>query len=226
MRILIVEDEPQMAEQLRRGLEREGFSALLAHDGQAALDLVRTVDHDMIILDWMLPKVDGREVARRLREAGVGTPILMLTARDASPDVVAGLDGGADDYLTKPFAFEVLLARLRALARRVPANRAPVLKIADLALDPANHSVTRGGCEITLSSREFRLLHFLIRRVGQVVPRETLIEAVWGYGNSIESNTLDAFIHLLRGKIDVAGQRKLIHTVRGVGYSLRETPDI
>ena len=222
MRVLIVEDEPQMAEQLRRGLEREGYTALVAHDGQEALDLARTVDHDLVVLDWMLPKLDGREVARRLREGGSAVPILMLTARDATPDVVAGLDGGADDYLTKPFAFEVLVARLRALTRRVPAPRAAVLRVADLVLDPANHSVSRSGREIALSAREFRLLHFLMRRAGQVVERQTLIEAVWGYASSIESNTLDAFIHLLRSKVDLPQDGKLIHTVRGIGYSLRD----
>lgn len=222
MRVLIVEDEPQMAEQLRRGLEREGYSALLAHDGQSALDLARTVDHDIMILDWMLPKVDGREVLRRLREAGMTVPILMLTARDSPPDIVAGLDCGADDYLIKPFAFDVLLARLRSLARRIPAARTPVLRVADLALDPANHTVARGGREIELSAREFRLLHFLVRRSGQVVERQTLIEAVWGYESCIESNTLDAFIHLLRAKVDAPPYGKLIRTVRGIGYSLRD----
>jgi DNA-binding response OmpR family regulator len=221
MRVLIVEDEPQMAEQLRKGLEREGYSPLVALDGQQALDLARTVDHDLMILDRMLPKVDGCEVARRLRGAGVGTPILMLTARDTPLDVVEGLDGGADDYLAKPFAFEVLLARLRALARRVPATRALVLQVADLVLDPAKHVVTRAGAAIGLSAREFRLLHFLVRRANQIVPRETLIEAVWGYDSSIESNTLDAFIHLLRAKIDVPPQDKLIHTVRGLGYCIK-----
>jgi DNA-binding response OmpR family regulator len=222
MRILIAEDEPQMAEQLRRGLEREGYAALNAHDGEEAHARARTLEHDLMILDWMLPKLDGCEVARKLREAGVGTPILMLTARDRAPDVVEGLDCGADDYLTKPFAFEVLLARLRALARRAPAVGTPVLRVADLALDPASRRVTRGGARIELSGREFRLLLFLMRRAGQTVPRQTLIEAVWGYGSSIESNTLDAFIHLLRGKVDVVPLPKLIHTVRGVGYSLRE----
>jgi DNA-binding response OmpR family regulator len=221
MRVLIVEDEPQMAEQLRKGLEREGYSPLVALDGQQALDLARTVDHDLMILDRMLPKVDGCEVARRLRGAGVGTPILMLTARDTPLDVVEGLDGGADDYLAKPFAFEVLLARLRALARRVPATRALLLQVADLELDPAKHTVTRAGAAIGLSAREFRLLHFLVRRANQIVPRETLIEAVWGYDSSIESNTLDAFIHLLRAKIDSPPQDKLIHTVRGLGYCIK-----
>ena len=221
MRILIVEDEPQMAEQLRRGLEREGYSVLLAHDGQQAIDLARTVDHDLMILDWMLPKIEGIEVARRLRQAKVATRILMLTARDATPDVVAGLDCGVDDYLSKPFAFEVLLARLRALARRIPATHLPVLEVADLALDPATRVVTRGGAPIKLSTREFSLLHFLLHRVGQTVPRRTLIEAVWGYDSSIESNTLDAFIHLLRAKVDAQRPAKLIHTVRGVGYCVR-----
>jgi DNA-binding response OmpR family regulator len=177
-----------------------------------------------MILDWMLPKVDGVEVARWLRQAKVDTRILMLTARDAPPDIVAGLDCGVDDYLIKPFAFEVLLARLRALARRLPATRPPVLAIADLTLDPAAHVVMRNGREINLSATEFSLLHFLVRRAGQTVPRQTLIEGVWGFDSSIESNTLDAFIHLLRGKVDVGMRLRLIHTVRGVGYCVRETP--
>jgi DNA-binding response OmpR family regulator len=223
MRVLIVEDEPQVAEQLRRGLEQEGYASLIALDGQHGLDLARTVDHDLMILDWMLPKLDGSEVARRMRSAGIGTPILMLTARDAPSDIVGGLDGGADDYLTKPFSFEVLLARLRALARRAPATAAPVLHVSDLTLDPANHTVMRDGEAIRLSAREFQLLQFLIRRAGQIVPRQTLIDAVWGYEPNIESNTLDAFIHLLRSKLDAAPRHKLIHTVRGVGYTLRDT---
>jgi DNA-binding response OmpR family regulator len=213
-----------MAEQLRKGLEREGYAVLLAHDGQQALDLARAVDHDLMILDWMLPKLDGRQVARRLREAKIGTRILMLTARDTPPDIVEGLDCGADDYLIKPFAFEVLLARLRALARRVPDVGPAVLRVADLALDPAAHTVTRAGRELSLSTKEFNLLNFLMRRAGLTVPRRVLIEAVWGYASTVESNTLDAFIHLLRGKIDAPPHRKLIHTVRGVGYALRETP--
>jgi len=224
MRVLVVEDEPQMAEQLRKGLEREGYSVLVAEDGQQGLDLARNADQDLIILDWMLPKLDGREVARRLREAKVDARILMLTARDAANDVVDGLDCGADDYLSKPFAFEVLLARLRALARRLPLTQPPVLTIDDLELDPAAHRVARGGVEIRLSGKEFSLLQFLMRRARQTVPRSTLIEAVWGYESSIESNTLDAFIHLLRAKVDSPPRRRLIHTVRGIGYSLREAP--
>lgn len=221
MRVLVAEDESRMAEQLRRGLEREGYSVLVAADGQEALDLARNSEHDLMILDWMLPKIEGIEVARRLRQANVPTRILMLTARDATPDVVIGLDCGVDDYLSKPFAFEVLLARLRALARRIPATRLPVLELVDLALDPATRQVTRGGAQIKLSTKEFSLLHFLMHRAGQTVPRRTLIEAVWGYDSSIESNTLDAFIHLLRSKIDAQQPVKLIQTVRGVGYCVR-----
>lgn len=178
MRVLIVEDAVRMARQLQRGLEQEGYSVLVAHDGQTALDLARTADHDLLVLDWMLPKVDGREVARRLRRAGTNTPILMLTARDAAPDVVEGLDCGADDYLTKPFAFDVLLAPLRALARRGPATRPPVIEVADLALDPVAHRVVRGDEDVQLSQREFDLLYFLMHRARHVVPRNTLIEAV------------------------------------------------
>jgi DNA-binding response OmpR family regulator len=221
MRVLVAEDEPRMAEQLRRGLEREGYSVLVAADGQEALELARNSEHDLMILDWMLPKVEGVEVARRLRQARVATRILMLTARDAAPDVVTGLDCGVDDYLSKPFAFEVLLARLRALARRIPATQLPVLEVADLALDPAARRVTRRGTVIKLSTKEFNLLHFLMHRAGQTVARRTLIEAVWGYDSSIESNTLDAFIHLLRAKVDAAPDVKLIHTVRGIGYCVR-----
>jgi DNA-binding response OmpR family regulator len=215
-----------MAEQLRKGLVREGYSVLVANDGERGLDLARTIEHDLVVLDWMLPKLDGLQVARRLRHANVDTPILMLTARDAPPDVVEGLDGGADDYLIKPFAFEVLLARLRALARRTPKTQLPVLRVLDLSVDPAAHRVLRGAEEIKLSGKEFSLLHFLIRRAGQTVQRRTLIEAVWGYESNIESNTLDAFIHLLRGKIDGASRPKLIHTVRGIGYTLRHAPPL
>jgi DNA-binding response OmpR family regulator len=224
MRVLLVEDELRLAKQLRKGLEREGYSVLLAHDGEEGLALARTVDHDLMILDWMLPKLDGAEVARRHRRAKVATPILILTARDASADIVEALDCGADDYLVKPFAFEVLLARLRALRRRGVPTRSPLLEVADLILDPASHRVARNGIEIRLSHREFALLQFMMHRAGRVVPRGTLIESVWGYESSIGGNTVDAFIHLLRAKVDAEPARKLIHTVRGVGYCLSETP--
>jgi DNA-binding response OmpR family regulator len=224
MRLLVVEDERKMAELLRQGLEREGYSVLVARDGQEALDLTRAVGCDLLVLDVMLPKIDGYEVARRLRQAQVLTPILMLTARDDTPDVVHGLDCGADDYLTKPFAFEVLLARLRALARRGPAKSPPVLRVADLTLDPARHTASRNGQEISLSKTEFNVLEVLMRRPGQVVPRNMLIEMVWGFEGDIEGNTLDAFITLLRRKVDKPGSKKLIHTVRGVGHCIREEP--
>ena len=224
MRVLVAEDESRMAEQLRRGLEREGYSVLLASDGTEALELARNGEHDLIILDWMLPGLEGTEVARRLRQARVGTRILMLTARDSPPDVVQGLDCGVDDYLSKPFAFEVLLARLRALARRIPATQLPILEVGDLTLDPATRRVTRAGLAVKLSTKEFSLLHYLMHRAGQAVPRSTLIAAVWGYDSSIESNTLDAFIHLLRAKVDTKPHERLIHTVRGVGYCVRAEP--
>lgn len=213
-----------MARLLKRGLEEEGYSILLASDGRQGLEMAESSELDGIILDVMLPRLDGLEVARRLRQNQNPTPILMLTARDTVLDIVAGLDRGADDYLTKPFPFEVLLARLRAIIRRGPKPRAPQLRLADLVLDPAAHEVTRAGRKIGLTRTEYRLLECLMRRARTVVRREVLIEDVWGFDGEIESNTLDAFIRLLRGKIDSGFEPKLLHTVRGVGYSLRQEP--
>jgi two-component system, OmpR family, response regulator len=176
------------------------------------------------VLDLMLPLIDGFEVARRLRKNGNQTPILMLTARDAVPDIVKGLDVGADDYLTKPFAFEVFLARLRSVARRGSTPRPTVLQVDDLVLNPASHIVTRGEREIHLSPTEFRLLELLMRRSGRVVPRDAIVEAVWDFDHEVEENTLDTFIRLLRSKIDREHDRKLIQTVRGIGYTIRESP--
>ncbi|MEK7754426.1 MAG: response regulator transcription factor, partial [Acidobacteriota bacterium] len=170
----------------------------------------------------MLPGMNGFDIARHLRRNRRQTPILMLTARDAVPDIVQGLDLGADDYLTKPFSFEVLLARLRALARRGPAAHPVLLQVADLVLNPATREVSRSGVPVNLTRTEYSLLEFLMRRPGQVISRTTLIEAVWRFEREIESNTLEAFIHLLRSKIDAGHRTKLIHTVRGVGYTLRE----
>lgn len=222
MRVLIVEDERQMAETLRKGLEREGYAVLLAHDGQQALELAAVAEFELFVLDVMLPTADGFAVARRLRDSGVKTPILMLTARDDSRDIVQGLDCGADDYLTKPFSFEVLLARLRALARRGPVPQPPVLRFADLTLDPATRVVKRGERTVDLSKTEFGLLELLLRRAPQVVSRRTLIDAVWGYEREIETNTLDAFVRLLRRKVEGRDESKLIHTMKGVGFCLRE----
>jgi len=222
MRVLVVEDEPRMVDLLRRGLEEEGYVVTTATDGRTGLDLASHYEFEVIILDIMLPGMNGFEVARRLRRNRRQVPILMLTARDALPDIVQGLDLGADDYLTKPFSFEVLLARLRALTRRGPVVRPVLLQVADLVLNPATREVSRGGVPVNLTRTEYGLLEFLMRRPGQVISRTTLIEAVWGFEREIESNTLEAFIRLLRSKIDAGHRTKLIHTVRGVGYTLRE----
>ena len=223
MRILIVEDEKKMAAVLKKGLEAENHRVTLAFDGRTGLELGST-DFDVIVLDLMLPLIDGFEVARRLRKNGNQTPILMLTARDAVPDIVKGLDVGADDYLTKPFAFEVFLARLRSVARRGSTPRPTVLQVDDLVLNPASHVVTRGEREIHLSPTEFRLLELLMRRSGRVVPRDAIVESVWDFDHEVEENTLDTFIRLLRSKIDREHDRKLILTVRGIGYTIRESP--
>jgi len=224
MRILIIEDEKGMAELLKKGLEEENHRVALAFDGQEGLELAKTYDFEAIVLDLMLPRLDGFELTRRLRHARNQTPILILTARDAVPEIVKGLDLGADDYMTKPFSFEEFLARLRTVARRGSAPRPTCLKVADLTLDPATHQALRGRREIRLSPTEYRLLELLMRRAGRVVTRTALVEAVWGLENDIEENTLDAFVRLLRGKVDKGFSPKLIQTVRGIGYCLRESP--
>ncbi len=222
MRILVVEDEPSMAELLRKGLEEEHHSVIAAYDGKAALDIATSTDLDVILLDVMLPGMDGIEVVMNLRSRNNHTPLILLTARDSVPDIIRGLDVGADDYLIKPFSFQELLARLRASARRGPAPRPVRMQVADLRLDPATHRVHRAEREIHLTVTEFRLLEFLMRRAGRVISRNALIEAVWWDSGDVEDNTLDAFISLLRTKIDKDHRHKLIHTVRGVGYTLRE----
>lgn len=222
MRILLVEDDEKLAGLLRKGLEEERHSVALAHSGSDGLYLSRSYRFDVIVLDVMLPGLNGFEIARRLRQANRRTPILMLTARDATEDVIKGLDVGADDYLTKPFDFEVLLARLRAVARRGPVEQLPKLKVADLTLDPAARRVTRAGKRIHLTRTEHQLLEVLMRQAGHVLPRNAIVEAVWGFDRSIGDNTVDAFIRLLRNKVDAGHATKLIHTIRGVGYVLKE----
>ena len=222
MRVLVVEDEKKMAELLKRGLEEENHSVTVALDGHEALEAVAMADFDAIVLDVMLPGIDGFEVARRLRRAEKHTPILMLTARDAVQDIANGLDLGADDYLTKPFAFTELLARLRSVARRGATPRPVHLQVGDLVLDPAARQVFRGAHEVRLTATEFRLLEFLMRRAGRVVPREALLEAVWRLPGDVEGNTLDAFMSLLRNKVESGSRHKLIHTIRGVGYCVRD----
>ena len=224
MNLLIVEDEKRMAELLRKGLEEEGHTVVSAADGIEGLELSRSYDFDMIILDIMMPRLDGYELAKRLRADRIPTPVLMLTAKDSVQDIVHGLDLGADDYLTKPFSFNELLARLRAVKRRAPVPQPTTLQVDDLVLDPATREVTRGSVRLALTRTEYSLLERLMGRAGKVVPRRILIESVWGFDREIEDNTLDVFVRLLRSKVDGNGRNKLIHTVRGVGYIIRLEP--
>jgi DNA-binding response OmpR family regulator len=221
MKLLIVEDETRMADLLRKGLTEEGHLATCAADGAEGLALAKSYEFDVIILDVMMPRLSGYEMAKRLRAEKVGTPIVMLTARDAVPDIVRGLDFGADDYLTKPFSFDELLARLRAVKRRALVAQDIHLRVADVVLDPASREVLRGEERVALTRTEYNLLERLTYRAGKVVSRRSLIESVWGFDRDIEENTLDAFMHLLRSKIDSPGRPKLIQTVRGVGYMIR-----
>jgi DNA-binding response OmpR family regulator len=221
MKLLIVEDEARMADLLRKGLTEEGHLAICASDGAEGLALAKSHEFDVIILDVMMPRLSGYEMAKRLRAENVRTPIVMLTARDSVPDIVRGLDLGADDYLTKPFSFEELLARLRAVKRRALVAQDIHLRVADVVLDPASREVLRGEDRVALTRTEYNLLERLMYRAGKVVSRRSLIESVWGFDREIEENTLDAFMHLLRNKIDSPGRPKLIHTVRGVGYMIR-----
>jgi len=221
MKLLIVEDETRMADLLQKGLTEEGHAVVCAPDGAEGLELAKSYDFDVIILDVMLPKLNGFDLAKRLRSEKVHTPILMLTARDSVPDIVRGLDLGADDYMTKPFSFDELVARLRSIKRRALAAAETTLQVGDLILDPASREVSRGERRIPLTRTEYNLLERLIYRAGKVVSRRALIESVWGFHREIEENTLDAFMHLLRGKVDPRGCPKLIHTVRGVGYMIR-----
>ncbi len=220
MRILIVEDEPQMAGLLTRGLEEESYQVSVACDGRAALEIAAVQAFDVILLDVMLPRMDGLEVARQLRGREEETPVLMLTARDALGDIVKGLDAGADDYLTKPFSFVELLARMRALVRRQQFRRKNVLEVQDLVLDLTSHRSFRAGEEIYLSLTEFRLMELLARNAGRIVSRHEILSNVWGPGREVSENTLDAFVRLLRKKVDDGAELKLIHTHRGFGYSL------
>jgi two-component system, OmpR family, response regulator len=221
MRILVVEDDPKMAGLLRRGLQEDGHAADVARVGDDALWMAKAVEYDAIVLDLLLPGLDGVEVCRRLRGSGVWSPVLMLTARDAVEDRVAGLDAGADDYLAKPFSFSELLARLRALARRGSPERPTVLEVGDLRLDPATAQVWRDGAEIHLSAKELALLETFMRRPGDVLSRDHLLEHAWDYAYDNRSNVVDVYIRYLREKIDRPFGRHSIETVRGLGYRLR-----
>jgi two-component system OmpR family response regulator len=226
MRVLIVEDEPKMAGLLRRGLRQEGIAADLATKGEDAVWMAGATEYDAIVLDLMLPGIDGFEVCRRLRGDGVLAPILMLTARDGVSDRVAGLDSGADDYLVKPFSYAELLARLRALARRSHGAGTPELRVGDLRLDPAKHQVWRGQEEIELSAKEFAVLEVFMRRPGEVLSRFQLLEHAWDYEYENRSNIVDSYVRLLRRKIDGPFGTKSIQTVRGAGYRLRENAGV
>jgi two-component system, OmpR family, response regulator len=220
VRVLVVEDEVKMARAIRRGLEQEGYAVDTATDGSEGWFQASENPYDAIVLDVMLPGLDGFEVCRRLRAAGRWAPVLMLTARDAVADRIGGLDAGADDYLVKPFAFGELLARLRALLRRGAAERPVVLTCGDVVLDPAGHTVTRAGQPVELSAREFALLEFLMRRPGEVVSRTAILEHVWDYDYDGMSNVIDVYVGYLRRKLEQPFGRPLIRTVRGVGYAL------
>lgn len=222
-RILIIEDDEAIVRVLRRALSYEGYTVDTALDGETGINLAREHHPDLVILDLMLPGMDGIEVCQRLR-AGGGTPIIMLTAKDAVQDRVQGLDAGADDYMTKPFDLEELLARLRALLRRTQMERAPVLNFADLMLDTSTRQATRGTRVIALTAKEYDLLELFLRHPRQVLTREMIFDRVWGYDFGGESNVLDVYIRYLRQKLETTGDIRLLHTVRGVGYVLRETP--
>lgn len=219
--ILVIEDEAKIADFLHRGLTYEGFRVKVAHDGETGLAAARENLPDLVILDVMLPGLDGIEVCRRLR-AGGPVPILMLTAKDAVSDRVKGLESGADDYLTKPFAFEELLARVRALFRRARPNEETVLKFADLTLNVSTREVTRGARKVDLTTKEFDLLHFFMLHPKQVLTREIIYDRIWGYDFGGESNILEVYIRYLRSKLEIKDEARLIQTIRGVGYVLRE----
>ncbi|MCX7670207.1 MAG: response regulator transcription factor [Anaerolineae bacterium] len=223
MRILIVEDERALAETLRRGLTEEMYVVDIVTNGRDALDYALATPYDVIILDIMLPGLDGFTVCRRLREAGFSGHILMLTARGDVEDRVHGLDSGADDYLVKPFAFKELLARLRALGRRPRQMQVGPLQVGDLVLDEVTHEVRRGNRRIDLSPLEFRLLRCLMRHAGQVMSRDAILDQVWSFDYAGGSNVVDVYIRYLRHKIEAPGEPKLLHTVRGIGYKLAET---
>jgi two-component system, OmpR family, response regulator len=221
VRALIIEDELRMASLIRRGLTKEGLAVDVAKSGEDGLWMAQASDYDVIVLDVMLPGINGFETCRRLRTSGVWAPVLMLTARGSVDDRVAGLDTGADDYLVKPFAFAELLARLRALARRGDGERPSVLEVGDLRLDPATHRVWRGSSEVRLSTKEFALLETFMRRADEVLSRYDLLEHAWDFAYENRSNIIDVYIRHLRRKIDEPFGRRSLETVRGAGYRLR-----
>ncbi len=222
MRILIIEDEEKVANFIKRGLREEGYSVDVAYDGEEGHFQVSSNEYDVIILDLMLPKIDGISLCKRLRQEKITTPILMLTAKDSVKDKVTGLDSGANDYLTKPFSFEELLARIRALLRKSETTTPTKLQIGDLILDLLTHKVTRAGKEIILTNKEYALLEYLMRNAGSIVTRTMISEHVWDVNFDTFTNVIDVYVNYLRNKIDKGHKKKLIHTVRGRGYTIRE----
>ncbi len=223
MRILIVEDEKKVAAFIRKGLEEETYAVDAAHDGEEGLLLAETNQYDLIILDLMLPKMGGLEVLEKLRDKRVNTSILLLTAKDSVEDKVTGLNKGADDYLTKPFAFSELLARVRSLLRRGQAETQTILQVSDLTLDLISHKVKRNGEEIELTGKEYSLLEYFMRNVGKVLTRTMIAEHVWDYNFDTFTNVIDVYVNHLRKKIDKSHEQKLLHTLRGVGYVMKES---
>ncbi len=218
MRILIIEDDEILANTLKEGLSEEGYAVDVAYSGDDGLYMAKTMPYDVILLDLMLPEIDGFTILERLRKEGIDTPVLILTAKDSIDDKVGGLDRGADDYITKPFEFSELLARIRALIRRASGNRNPVIKIRDITIDTASHEVYKNGERISLSTKEYNILLYLVANRGKVVTRDELMEHVYDWEKSIESNVIDVYINFLRKKLS----KDLIETVRGAGYIIRK----
>ncbi len=221
MRLLVVEDEKKVASFLKKGLEEEHYAVDLAYDGEEALDMLEMYDYDLVLLDIMLPKIDGMTVLKRIRQNGNLVSILMLTAKDSVENIVEGLDAGCDDYLTKPFAFSELLARIRALLRRDRESKDSVLEIADLRLSLPTHEVTRGGKRIDLTAKEYALLEYFMRNPNRVLTRTMISEHVWDYHFDTDTNVIDVYVNFLRKKIDREFEVKLLHTIRGVGYMMK-----
>jgi len=221
-RILVIDDDPAITSLLKRGLSYEGFAVDIAATGEAGLALARERPPDLVVLDIMMPGMNGLEVLRRLRAADERLPVLMLTAKDAPADQVQGLEAGADDYVIKPFTFEVLLARVHALLRRQQTEHPPILSFADLTLDTGGHTVRRGAREVVLTSLEFKLLQTFLEHPQQVLSKEILLDRVWGYDFGGNANVVEVYVKQLRQKLESAGERRLLHTIRGAGYVLRE----
>ncbi len=224
MRILVVEDEKKVASFIKKGLEEEHYAVDIAYDGEKGLALAQINEYDLILLDIMLPRLDGMEVLRQIRRNGSNMPILMLTAKDSVEDIVSGLDGGSDDYLTKPFSFAELVARVRALLRRKAREKTDILTVGDLSLSTSTHRVKRGGREIELTPKEYALLEYFMRNPNRILTRTLITEHVWDYHFDPETNVIDVYVNYLRKKIDQGFEKKLIHTIRGSGYMMRGEP--